>query len=320
LTERRFLKNHEAADDTFTTAEAAAVGAAFNGYETVALAQWATGILTESRRQRTLGAEFDASLAEDYLANVGVTATCADAQLSAELYFSPPAYAALSLHGTRAPDLANRVSLPKSLPLRFSLDQSIQRRRSSRVFTGDSMPLEMMATLIRAAASITGDVAVPIESSRQHVKLRLRASPSAGGLYPIDLWLLVQNIKNLPPGIYSYSAAGDLLERRFDADAVKEALRHFQIDRTALTIDRACVTILFVAFPARTLSKYGNRGLKFLFQEVGAMAQNINLAAAALGVGAVECGGFAEKELRRLLGLRQLLGHVVHSQVVGIKG
>ncbi|MGC8764863.1 MAG: SagB/ThcOx family dehydrogenase, partial [Brevinematia bacterium] len=73
----------------------------------------------------------------------------------------------------------------------FSIEKAIYQRRSTRSFSSKSLRLSDISALLWAGQGIT---------SRD----RLRTAPSAGALYPIELYLVAFNVEALSPGIYKY--------------------------------------------------------------------------------------------------------------------
>jgi SagB-type dehydrogenase family enzyme len=65
------------------------------------------------------------------------------------------------------------------------------------------------------------------------------------------------------------------------------------------------------------MRKYGNRGLRFLFLEAGAMAQNIHLACEALGLGSFDCASVYDDEVHEALGIDGLHESLLHTVIIG---
>ena len=61
--------------------------------------------------------------------------------------------------------------------------------------------------------------------------------------------------------------------------------------------------LVFTAVAARTTRKYGERGVRYVHMEVGHAAQNVLLAAAALGLAAYPVGAFDDARVGELLQL-----------------
>jgi SagB-type dehydrogenase family enzyme len=126
-----------------------------------------------------------------------------------------------------------------------------------------------------------------------------RPVPSGGGLYPLELYLVVRAVDGLVPGVYHYVAAAHALERLRDV-ALPERFVTYLFMNQAYFAEAALVAVL-TAMPERSLWRYGERGYRYLLLEAGHVGQNLNLAAAALGLGTCNAGGFFDDELAGLL-------------------
>ena len=108
-----------------------------------------------------------------------------------------------------------------------------------------------------------------------------RTPPSAGALYPLELYVIVGNVKNLLAAIYKYTPRDHALLEIVSGD------RRSHLSRAALrqgSIRKAPVVILFCAVYERMTGKYGQRGIGYVHMEVGHAAQNVCLQAIALGL------------------------------------
>jgi len=91
-----------------------------------------------------------------------------------------------------------------------------------------------------------------------------------------------------------------------------EALAEASLSRA-----RAPVVFVWSAIPRRTMSKYGNRGMRYVFMDVAHICQNVLLAAAAMGLGSCPVGAFFDDEVNELFGLDGVEESVVYLATVG---
>ena len=127
-----------------------------------------------------------------------------------------------------------------------------------------------------------------------------RTAPSAGALYPLELYIIAGNIKDLPAGIYKYRPRDHALREIVSGD------RRSDLSRAALrqsSIKKAPAVILFCAVYERTTGKYGQRGIRYVHMEVGHAAQNISLQAIALGLHTAVIGAFRDAEVKAIANL-----------------
>ena len=186
-------------------------------------------------------------------------------------------------------EIQMEVQLPRpSTTGSLSLEEAIQRRRSVREFTSDSLGLAAVSQLLWAAQGISDDRG-------------LRTVPSAGALYPLEVLVVAGAVKGLPAGIYRYRPLGHRLERVRQGDHRREIARGALDQRW---IAEAPMTILVVAVPSRTRARYGARAERYVHMEVGHAAQNLYLQAEALELGTTVVGAFREDAITATAALR----------------
>ncbi len=187
---------------------------------------------------------------------------------------------------------APRVALPlpaEDSTMRFMA--AIQARRSQRSYRDVPLSLAELGQLLFAAQGIT------------YPPGELRAAPSAGALYPIELYALVHRVADLQAGAYHYAVQEHALEMVRAGDLSAE------ISAAALGqgfLGEANVCFILSAIFQRTRWKYRERTYRYVLLEAGHIAQNLCLAATALGLGACPVGAFFDDELNALL---ELDGH-----------
>jgi SagB-type dehydrogenase family enzyme len=293
--------------------------AAANSFKTVAPWARSTGFRTEELKLRALGSLPDCRVAEDFLLNSQFSRSSREGEASIQEYFTDASVVMLSLAGSEAAAPGSALSLPDSVELNMSLGDLLGSRRSCRSYTGDHMDLEYLATVLRSAAGVTAHGEVVLAHGERRT-LGFRAAPSAGGLYPISLYVLALDVRGLEKAVYVYDPQGDQLVRRGGHAQVQRCLGGFCVPDELISISRANAVLLFVAQPWRSMRKYGPRGLRFAFMEVGCMAENVHLATAALGYGSVDCASYYEAELHAALGIDGVFQSLLHSVVIGCPG
>jgi len=187
----------------------------------------------------------------------------------------------------------NPVSLPApSLTGEVSVEVALATRRSHRSFASTPLSLAQLGQLSWAADGVTATVR----------GTKLRTAPSAGALYPVDLYVVVGTggVTKLPPGVYHYDPTkhelnlikGGELRRRVALNALSQ-----------MWIASAPVIFVVTGESARCTRKYGPRGEIYTHIEVGHVGQNIFLQAVALGLGAGIVGAFEPQVLAQTLSL-----------------
>jgi SagB-type dehydrogenase family enzyme len=159
-----------------------------------------------------------------------------------------------------------------------SLEEAISKRRSVRRFSDAPVSIEDLSQILWAAQGMTEGY--------------YRAVPSAGALYPIELFVSTKD------GVYRYVPEGHRLDEGIKKDVRKE------ISTAALGqkfIKEAPVVLVITAVFERVKSKYGERGTRYVFMEAGHVAQNVCLQAVALGLATVVTGAFYDSQVQDAL-------------------
>jgi SagB-type dehydrogenase family enzyme len=183
--------------------------------------------------------------------------------------------------------------LPPGVEPGMTLADAIEQRVSCRAFRDAPVTLDVVATLLRAGYGVLG------RRDGGGISMVERAVPSAGGLYPLELSLLVRAIDGIPPGVHHYVPHADGLEE-LRPGALPAPLVSYLFMGQEWAV-RAAFVVIASAVTGRSLVKYGDRGYRYLLFEAGHLMQNLNLTATALGLGAVNLGGFFDDELAGLL-------------------
>jgi SagB-type dehydrogenase family enzyme len=171
---------------------------------------------------------------------------------------------------------------------RAPLEQVLARRRSVRAFDDAPLTLEHLSRLLWAAQGRS--------DADGH-----RTAPSAGALYPLELYLLAGNVTGLAQGVYKYQADANKLIRTSSGDLRADAARAAW-DKSWIADGRAIIIIAAVF--RRTAAKYGARADRYVHMEAGHAAQNVYLQATALGLGTTVVGAFDDERVHALVGMR----------------
>jgi SagB-type dehydrogenase family enzyme len=178
---------------------------------------------------------------------------------------------------------ADRIALPApALSGSMSVEQALLTRRSRREFAPKPLPLVEIGQLGWAAQGVTDPAG------------GLRSAPSAGALYPLELYFLI------PDGVYHYLPAQHALARKSQRDE-REALSEAALSQAS--IRHAPCSVVIVSVTERTREKYGDRAPLYVALEAGHVGQNLLLQATARGLAGVPIGAFEDRAVGRLLGL-----------------
>ena len=202
------------------------------------------------------------------------------------------------LHGAAAAEKrhpgAERIELPAGTRPSISLAEALDRRLSCRRFSGAALDLPRLAGLLDGAYGHRGWTTV----DRMHMPLR--PLPSGGGAFPLELYLVVRRIDGLEPGVWHWVGAERSLERLRGSVPWRAVVPLFFGQPWLLEADAIAVVTAVVG---RTLDRYGERGMRYVYFESGHLMQNLALVAAGLDVGALPLGGFYDDQVAGLLGV-----------------
>jgi len=178
------------------------------------------------------------------------------------------------------------VTLPSlGVPPAMTVAQAMQQRRSLRQYADRALTAEQLAWVVSAATAITSGEGY-------------RTAPSAGALYPLETYVVATRVDGLDPGVYhvdvraqalepvrSGSVAGDLMVAGLGQDFLRQAPAGLVL------------TGLF----QRSRWKYRERHYRYVCWEGGHVAQNVYLAAEAVGLGACMVGAFVDGMVNDLI-------------------
>ncbi len=171
-----------------------------------------------------------------------------------------------------------------------SVEEAIGQRRSVRLYKNEPLVVTDVAQLLWACQGVT---------DKQRL---LRATPSAGAIYPLEIYLVVGEVKGLTSGIFKYNPLKHELSKMIDGDqriALSEAAFSQQ------WVHQAAACIVICANYKNTEKKYSQRAQQYVHMEVGAAAENVYLQATALGIGTVLVGAFDDDAVQKIVGAGQ---------------
>jgi len=185
--------------------------------------------------------------------------------------------------------MQNTIQLPQpSYKSNTSIEEALLRRRSIRDYSNGQLSLSEVSQILWAAQGITDKAE------------GLRTAPSAGALYPLEIYLVAANVKNLNPGIYKYNPKSHTLQK------ISEGDKRNEISNASLkqeSINNSYAIVVITAIYERTSVKYGKRTERYVNMEVGHVGQNIYLQTVSLGLGTVMIGAFSDDALKKALNL-----------------
>jgi SagB-type dehydrogenase family enzyme len=198
-----------------------------------------------------------------------------------------------------------KIELPpvissSSLPLY----EVIQKRKSIRDFKSVPISKESLSYLLWASTGI----------SRKEDGYEFRTAPSAGALYPIETYLVVNNVEEMQEGIYHYGI------RRHELEVLKKGSFGKAVCRAGLDqvmCAKAAVVFIWSAIFDRSKFKYGQRAYRYIYLDAGHMAENLALAAVSIGLGSCQIGALYDDEVNELVDIDGIKESVIYMSVIG---
>lgn len=168
-----------------------------------------------------------------------------------------------------------------------SLERVLFRRRSARSFSDSGLGIAEVAQLLWAGQGRTA-----IWGGR--------TSPSAGGTYPLELYLVAGKVVGLQPGVYRYLPDEHSLQVVKLGD-LRGSLASVALRQTSVAA--APAVLVLASDYRRTTVRYGNRGARYVHMEAGHVGQNVHLQCEALGLGTVMIGAFDDEGVQKAIGI-----------------
>jgi SagB-type dehydrogenase family enzyme len=181
-----------------------------------------------------------------------------------------------------------KTRLPQPSPTDMSVTKALQERQSVRAFSDEAMSLPQLTRLLLSADGLT----------QSRGGIARRTAPSAGALYPMEIYVIAADVESLAAGLYHFQVSDSSLELLGEGD-FSEAIH--EAANTQAAVGDSPVTLILTARFDRVTQKYADRGYRYVYIEAGAVCQNIYLQAVSLGMGTVAVGAFLDDAVNSLL-------------------
>ena len=207
------------------------------------------------------------------------------------------------------------LALPPPERVDIRLVDALASRRTARQFSGQSMKINQLASLLALGCGSGADdpTMPPIPFVLGGPPAR-RTYPSGGALYPIETLVYPLHVDNIDPGFYYYQVLPNRLlpvASMLPLEALVELLGDHPIE------EASCLMLFFMDFARPSLGKYGEKAYRLALLEAGHIVQNVLLVATGLGLAGLPLCGFYDEELSLRANLAYPYEAIVYVLVLG---
>jgi SagB-type dehydrogenase family enzyme len=164
----------------------------------------------------------------------------------------------------------------------FALVQA--RRRSIREYDATTITARQLGEFLYRVGRVTEhfDHEVQTPDGPVRMQVALRPYPSGGGLYELDLYVVVNACEGLSPGLYRYDAQAHALAPVSESTSNTDQLLWAASRSTNISRERLQVLIVVTARFQRLAWKYESISYSLILKNVGVLYQSMYLVAAAM--------------------------------------
>ena len=196
------------------------------------------------------------------------------------------------------------IRLPHPRLTAMDFNYAIKNRKSIRDFSDKPITIDQLSYLLWVSTGIQR-----IEHNYEY-----RTAPSAGALYPIETYLVVNKVENIPNGIYHYNIRDHLLENLKQGNYGNETA-HAALDQEMCN-DAAAVFIWTAVFN-RSKCKYNQRAYRYIYLDAGHIAENLALASTCLKLGCCHIAALFDDEVNEIIDIDGIEESTIYMTVVG---
>src|SRR5215203_7258051 len=160
--------------------------------------------------------------------------------------------------------------------------------------TKTNLNTKSLAEILFFSGGITREIKYP--SSTYY----MRAASATGALYPIELYIVCQDLADLKAGVYHFGPADFRLTQIRTGDHRSELAAAAGDNQSIIT---SPLTIAFTSYAWRNAWKYQARSYRHWFWDSGVIAANLLATTISIDLDARIIMGFVDDEVNRLLAL-----------------
>lgn len=201
---------------------------------------------------------------------------------------------------------SQKIELPKPNNIKTeTFNYAILNRRSIRNFSKKSLSKEQLSYLIWASTGL----------QRKEGNFDYRTAPSAGALYPIETYIVINNVKNIEQGVYHYNIKSHHLEEIKKGD-YRSVIKEAALDQHMCY--HAAAVFIWTAIFNRSKCKYGQRAYRYIYLDAGHIAENLALSATSINLGTCQIAALYDDEVNQIIDIDGLTESTIYLTVVGV--
>jgi len=186
----------------------------------------------------------------------------------------------------------------------ISLMDSLKKRKSVRSYSKKPISREELSFILWASNG----------TQRTEGGMEFRTAPSAGGLYPIETYVVINRVDGIEQGVYHYNIRRHALEELELGNFGRQIALAALDQRMCL---EASFVIIWTAIFERSKWKYKQRGYRYMYLDAGHIAENLALACTGIGLGSCQIGALYDEEVNSIIDVDGVEESVLYMSSVG---
>lgn len=183
----------------------------------------------------------------------------------------------------------------------------LEQRHSSRIFEDIKMNFDDFSFILQYAFGLAKR-----KANYNGIIVNTRHYASGGGIYPLEIYIVVNNVGYLDKGIYKYQPYSHSIFKVDSKIQIEKLLEYGSFD-----FKNYSFCVLYQYDVNKNYLKYGELSLFITFVEIGIISHNFELVCTTLDYSACQIAGFDKHYAEDCLGLDGVNSHILYSVLCG---
>jgi SagB-type dehydrogenase family enzyme len=163
-------------------------------------------------------------------------------------------------------------------------------------FTNEEKSLSVLSKILYFSNGVTA--IIPYEDKPFY----MRASPSAGGLYPTEIYVYAHDFPGLENGLYNYQTLKQSLVQIYKGD-LKDKISSAVFNHSL--VEKSKIILILTGVFYRSSWRYQDRAYRRICLDTGHIIGNMELVSYSCGLKQIPVGGFNDQAINELLMLNE---------------